>query len=453
MSKPLVLIVDDDPEVSRALERTLGRAGYRTLTAADVEEAREALAVNEVDLLLVDLVLPSGSGMDLITRARMRDADLAVIVLTGHGSVQSAVEAMRVGAYDYLTKPVNPDELLLQIERALETRRMRRDLESLRGRLDERLGDEGIIAASAPMKRILEMVDQLARTDITVLVTGPSGSGKELVADAIQHRGNRRDGPYIKLHCAALSEGLLESELFGHERGSFTGAVKRHSGAFERANGGTLFLDEISEIPHATQVKLLRVLQDQRFERVGGEETLQVDVRLIAATNKDPAEEMRAGRFREDLYYRLKKVQLYVPPLTERPEDLMPMISRFIAQAARRHDRPVTGVEPAALDLLLTYDWPGNVRELSNTVEGMVALARGTELTVEDLPPEIKDRVAAIRPSSMIRVPVGWTMSQVEREVIRMTLAKNEGTRTLTAKVLGIGLRTLHRKLNEYGLK
>jgi len=453
MSKPLVLIVDDDPEVSRALERTLGRAGYRTLAAADVEEAREALAVNEVDLLLVDLVLPSGSGMDLITRARMRDADLAVIVLTGHGSVASAVEAMRVGAYDYLTKPVNPDELLLQIERALENRRLRRDLESLRGRLDERLGGEGIIAASAPMKRIFEMVEQLASTDITVLITGPSGSGKELVADAIQHRGNRRDGPYIKLHCAALSEGLLESELFGHERGAFTGAVKRHAGAFERANGGTLFLDEISEIPHATQVKLLRVLQDQRFERVGGEETLQVDVRLIAATNKDPAEEMRAGRFREDLYYRLKKVQLYVPPLTERPEDLLPMISRFIAQAARRHDRPVTGVEPAALDLLLTYDWPGNVRELSNTVEGMVALARGTELTVEDLPPEIKDRVAAIRPSSMIRVPVGWTMSQVEREVIRMTLAKNEGNRTLTAKVLGIGLRTLHRKLNDYGLK
>ncbi len=453
MPKPLVLIVDDDPEVSRALERTLGRAGYRTLAAADVEEAREALAVNEVDLLLVDLVLPSGSGMELITRARMRDADLAVIVLTGHGSVASAVEAMRVGAYDYLTKPVNPDELLLQIERALENRRLRRDLESLRGRLDERLGGEGIIAVSAPMKRIFEMVEQLALTDITVLITGPSGSGKELVADAIQHRGNRRDGPYVKLHCAALSEGLLESELFGHERGAFTGAVKRHAGAFERANGGTLFLDEISEIPHATQVKLLRVLQDQRFERVGGEETLQVDVRLIAATNKDPAEEMRAGRFREDLYYRLKKVQLYVPPLTERPEDLLPMISRFIAQAARRHDRPVTGVEPAALDLLLTYDWPGNVRELSNTVEGMVALARGSELTVEDLPPEIKDRVAAIRPSSMIRVPVGWTMAQVEREVIRMTLAKNSGNRTLTAKVLGIGLRTLHRKLNEYGLK
>jgi len=448
MSKPLVLIVDDDLEVSRALERTMSRAGYRTLAAADLGDAGEALAVNEVDLLLVDLVLPSGSGMELITRARMRDADLAVIVLTGHGSVESAVEAMRAGAYDYLTKPVNPEELLLQVERALELRRMRRDLESLRGRLEE-----GIVAASAPMKRILEMVEQLARTDITVLVTGPSGSGKELVADAIQRRSSRRDGPYVKLHCAALSEGLLESELFGHERGSFTGAVKRHSGAFERANGGTLFLDEISEIPHATQVKLLRVLQDQRFERVGGEETLQVDVRLVAATNKDPAEEMRSGRFREDLYYRLKKVQLYVPPLTERPEDLLPMISRFVAQAAARYDRPVTGVEPAALDLLLTYDWPGNVRELANTIEGMVALARGEELTVEDLPPEIKDRVAAIRPSAMLRLPVGWTMAQVEREVIRMTLAKNEGNRTQTAKVLGIGLRTLHRKLNEYGLK
>jgi DNA-binding NtrC family response regulator len=453
MTKPLVLIVDDDPEVVGALERAMGRAGYRTLAAGDTGEARDALAAHEVDLMLVDLVLPSGSGMELITGARMRDADLAVIVLTGHGSVESAVEAMRSGAYDYLTKPVNPEELLLQVERALEARRMRREVDSLRDRLDGRLGEEGIVVASAPMKRIFEMVKQLARTDITVLVTGPSGSGKELVADAIQRRSARRDGPYVKLHCAALSEGLLESELFGHERGAFTGAIKRHAGAFERAHGGTLFLDEISEIPHATQVKLLRVLQDQRFERVGGEETLQVDVRLIAATNKDPTEQMRAGRFREDLYYRLKKVQLHVPPLKERPEDLLPMISRFVVGAAAKYDRPVKGVEPTALDLLLTYDWPGNVRELSNTVEGMVALARGTELTVEDLPPEIKDRVAAIEPTSMIRVPVGWTMEQVEREVIRRTLAANDGNRTQTAKVLGIGLRTLHRKINEYGLK
>ncbi|MCK4593875.1 sigma-54-dependent Fis family transcriptional regulator [bacterium] len=453
MAKPLVLIVDDDPEVVKALERVMGRAGYRTLLAGDTDEAREALAVNEVDLFLVDLVLPSGSGLELITGARMRDANLAVIVLTGHGSVQSAVEAMRAGAYDYLTKPVNPEELLLQVERALENRRMRLDLESLRGRLDERLTGEGVIAVSPQMKRIFEMVDQLAKTDITVLVTGPSGVGKELVADAIQHRSNRRDGPYIKLHCAALSEGLLESELFGHERGAFTGAIRRHAGAFERAHDGTLFLDEISEIPRATQVKLLRVLQDQRFERVGGEETLQVDVRLIAATNADPAEQMRAGRFREDLYYRLKKVQIYVPPIAERPEDLLPMISRFVSDAARAYDRPVTGVEPTALDLLLTYDWPGNVRELKNTLEGMVALAKGDELTVEDLPPEIKDRVAAINPTSMIRVPVGWTMEQVEREVIRRTLAKNAGNRTQTAKVLGIGLRTLHRKINEYELK
>ncbi len=453
MTKPLVLIVDDDPEVSSALERVMGRAGYRTLLAGDTDEAREALAVNEVDLFLVDLVLPSGSGLELITGARMRDANLAVIVLTGHGSVQSAVEAMRAGAYDYLTKPVNPEELLLQVERALENRRMRLDLESLRGRLDERLTGEGVIAVSPQMKRIFEMVDQLAKTDITVLVTGPSGVGKELVADAIQHRSNRRDGPYIKLHCAALSEGLLESELFGHERGAFTGAIRRHAGAFERAHDGTLFLDEISEIPRATQVKLLRVLQDQRFERVGGEETLQVDVRLIAATNTDPAEQMRAGRFREDLYYRLKKVQIYVPPIAERPEDLLPMISRFVSDAAREYERPVTGVEPTALDLLLTYDWPGNVREVKNTIEGMVALARGNELTVEDLPPEIKDRVAAINPTSMIRVPVGWTMEQVEREVIRRTLAKNSGNRTQTAKVLGIGLRTLHRKINEYELK
>ncbi|MBD3399933.1 MAG: response regulator, partial [Candidatus Coatesbacteria bacterium] len=420
MAKPLILIVDDEAEVRRALERVMKRHGYTVRTVADLTEAREVLSSDKVDLLLTDLRLPSGDGLELVRLARSLNATTAVIVLTGYGSVETAVEAMKAGAYDYLTKPVNYDELLIQTERALEQQRLQDDVQQLKRRLSDKLSSE-IIAASPQMKRILEMVDQLAGTEVTVLVSGPSGVGKELVADAIQHRSDRRDGPYIKLHCAALAEGVLESELFGHERGAFTGAVKRHAGAFERADGGTLFLDEVGELPPATQVKLLRVLQDQRFERVGGEQTLQVDVRLLAATNKDLAAEVAAGAFRDDLYYRLKVVQLVVPPLAQRPEDLLPMISRFVAEAAERNKRPVKGVAPRALEQLTAYDWPGNVRELKNTIEGMVALSRGEELTVGDLPPEIKGRVERLASTGEIRVPVGWTMEQIEREAIRKT--------------------------------
>jgi DNA-binding NtrC family response regulator len=452
MAKPLILIVDDEAEVRRALERVMKRHGYTIRTVADLTEAREVLSSDKVDLLLTDLRLPSGDGLELVRLARSLNATTAVIVLTGYGSVETAVEAMKAGAYDYLTKPVNYDELLIQTERALEQKRLQDDVQQLKRRLSDKLSSE-IIAASPQMKRILEMVDQLAGTEVTVLVSGPSGVGKELVADAIQHRSDRRDGPYIKLHCAALAEGVLESELFGHERGAFTGAVKRHAGAFERADGGTLFLDEVGELPPATQVKLLRVLQDQRFERVGGEQTLQVDVRLLAATNKDLAAEVDSGAFRDDLYYRLKVVQLVVPPLAQRPEDLLPMISRFVAEAAERNKRPVKGIAPRALEQLTAYDWPGNVRELKNTIEGMVALSRGEELTVADLPPEIKGRVERLSSTGEIRVPVGWTMEQIEREAIRKTLAANDGNRTRSAEVLGIGLRTLHRKIKEYDLR
>jgi DNA-binding NtrC family response regulator len=453
MAKPLILIVDDDAEVRRALGRSMKRWGYAVREAADLVEGRELLSSEEIDLLLTDLRLPSGDGMELVHLARSLSAQTAVIVLTGYGSVETAVEAMKAGAYDYLTKPVNPEELQIQTERALEQKRLRVDVRRLRARLEDKLSLGNIIAASPPMKRILETVEQLAGTQVTVLVSGPSGVGKELIADAIQHRSDRRDGPYIKLHCAALAEGVLESELFGHERGAFTGAVKRHAGVFERADGGTLFLDEIGEVPTSTQVKLLRVLQDQRFERVGGEQTLQVDVRLIAATNKDLHAEVAAGRFRDDLFYRLKVVQLAVPPLAERTEDLLPMISRFVAEAAQRNRRPVRGVTPEALEQLTAYDWPGNVRELKNTIEGMVALARGEELTVADLPPEIKGRVERLASTGEIRVPVGWTMEQIEREAIRKTLAANDDNRTRSAEVLGIGLRTLHRKIKEYDLR
>ncbi|MCD4734034.1 sigma-54 dependent transcriptional regulator [bacterium] len=448
--KPLLLIVDDDSEVRKALARTMKRAGYGVIEAADSGEALELLAERPVELLLTDLRLPTLDGIELVRRARERDPLLAVIVLTGYGSVESAVEAMRAGAHDYLTKPVNPEELLIQTTRALETRRLRRDVDELRARLNEQ--DEKVVSVSPAMRRIMETVEQLASTSVTVLIGGPSGVGKEVIADIIQRRGDRRDKPFVKLHCAALAEGLLESELFGHEKGAFTGAIRQHRGAFERADGGTLFLDEIGEIPLATQVKLLRVLQDQRFERVGGEKTIQADVRLIAATNKDLAKAVEVGEFRDDLYYRLKVVRLMVPPLAERPEDMVPLIARFVEESARRHKRPVSGVEREALDQLLRYSWPGNVRELKNTIEGMVALARGKELTIADLPPELRESDNAIGSAGEIRVPVGWKMEQIEREVIRKTLQKLNGNRTKTADLLGIGLRTLHRKIKEFEL-
>jgi len=449
--KPLLLIVDDDSEVRKALARTMKRAGYSVVEAADSGEALEILSERPVDMLLTDLRLPTLDGIELVRRARERDSLLAVIVLTGYGSVESAVEAMRAGAHDYLTKPVNPEELLIQTTRALETRRLRRDVDELRARLDKE--DEKVVSASPAMRRLMETVEQLASTSVTVLIGGPSGVGKEVIADIIQRRSERRDKPFVKLHCAALAEGLLESELFGHEKGAFTGAIRQHRGAFERADGGTLFLDEIGEIPLSTQVKLLRVLQDQRFERVGGEKTIQVDVRLIAATNKDLARAVEVGEFRDDLYYRLKVVRLMVPPLAERPEDMVPLIARFVEESARRHNRPVSGVERAALDQLLRYPWPGNVRELKNTIEGMVALARGKELTIADLPPELREADNAVGSSGEIKIPVGWTMEKIEREVIRKTLQKLDGNRTKTAELLGIGLRTLHRKLKEYELR
>jgi anaerobic nitric oxide reductase transcription regulator len=469
MSKPLVLIVDDDPEVSRALERTLGRAGYRTLAAADVEEAREALAVNEVDLLLVDLVLPSGSGMELITRARMRDADLAVIVLTGHGSVASAVEAMRVGAYDYLTKPVNPDELLLQIERALENRRLRRDLESLRGRLDERLGGEGIIAVSAPMKRIFEMVEQLARTDITVLITGPSGSGKELVADAIQHRGNRRDGPYVKLHCAALSEGLLESELFGHVRGAFTGASADRPGKLEVANHGTLFLDEVGELPLSVQPKLLRAIQAGEIQRVGSDTLIKADVRLIAATNRDLEQEVTAGRFRADLFHRLNVYPLRVPPLRERADDI-PLLSGYFCDVARRRLGlgPVR-LDPEAVAALKTYPWPGNVRELENvlsrvTLKAASRVPRGQPvvLTRQSLGPDFAGpAVAGVAPQraqeqareASAVVGLKEATREYQRSLIERALAAHGGNWSAAARSLGMHRSNFHHLAVRLGLK
>jgi DNA-binding NtrC family response regulator len=374
---------------------------------------------------------------------------IPIIILTGHGTIESAVRAMRDGAYDFLTKPVNLDRLSLLVKRALQNRELVLQHRAMQDELDKRRQFSNIIGKSDEMNRIFEVVRQVAATKASVIITGESGVGKELVADAIHNLSNRREKPFIKVHCAALSESILESELFGHEKGAFTGAVSRKRGRFELANAGSIFLDEIGEINQSVQIKILRVLQEKRFERVGGEDTLEVDVRVISATNKDLKEEISSGRFREDLYYRLNVVNIHVPPLRERKEDIPLLVASFIKEFAKENEKPVEGIDAKARTALYGYSWPGNVRELRNCIESAVVMSKDRVIGVDDLPPS----VTADSEGDVIKIPVGTSMDEAEREIIRQTLAANRNNKSRTADVLGIGRKTLHRKLAEYNLQ
>lgn len=359
-------------------------------------------------------------------------------------------EAMRRGATDYLLKPINLDELGNRVARALRERDMEAENRRLREQLDERFGLEHIIGRSPPMQEVFDTLRQIAPSRATVLVEGESGTGKELAARALHRLSPRRDGPFVAVHCAALSETLLESELFGHEKGAFTGATERRPGRFERADGGTLFLDEISEIETSVQVKILRVLEERCFERVGGTETVSVDVRLVAATNRNLAQLVEDGRFREDLFYRLNVVVLRMPPLRERPEDIPLLVHHFVERLAEENDKTVAGVTGEAMDLLGSYRWPGNVRELRNAVERMVVLSRGGKLTVRDVPGPIREAAGSGTPGA---AGARLTLDEAERQMIERALRAQNGNRTRAAEQLGISRRTLHRKLNEYGLR
>ncbi|MDR0644886.1 MAG: sigma-54 dependent transcriptional regulator [Treponema sp.] len=440
-----LLVVDDEKNIRDGLAASLEMDGHEVVTESRGDDALKRFRKGDIDLIITDLRMMGLSGEDLLKQVISESPGIPVIVLTGHGTVETAVSAMRNGAYDFLTKPINLDRLSLLVQRALANR----ELEIKHRRMEEEIAHkkqfETIIGSSALMHKVFDTISRVAPARASVLITGESGVGKELVADAIHGLSPRRNKPCIKVHCAAFAESLLENELFGHEKGAFTGAASRGRGCFERANEGTLFLDEIGEINQNTQIKLLRVLQERKFERLGGEETIETDVRIVAATNRDLKTEIEKGTFREDLYFRLNVINIEVPPLRERKDDLPFLITAFLKEFAAENAKPVEGIDEKARAVLYAYDWPGNVRELRNCMESAVVMARSKIITVDDLPPALQNKTDA----GFIRIPLGATMEEAEKIIIRDTLSANHGNRSKTAEALAIGRKTLHRKLNE----
>jgi len=443
-----IVVIDDEKNIREGLGAALELDGYSVLLAESGERGLELVTTLDVDLVITDLRMPGISGEEVLRKVTADSPGIPVIVLTGHGTVETAVEAMRCGAYDFLTKPLNLDRLSLLVKRALQNRELVLQHRELEREVESRKSFEQIIGNSPAMQRLFEVVKRVAPTKASVLITGESGVGKELIANALHNLSTRAAKPFIKVHCAALAETLLESELFGHEKGAFTGAMARKRGRFELAHGGTIFLDEIGEINQSVQIKILRVLQERRFERVGGEESVEVDVRVITATNRDLPAEIAAGKFREDLFYRLNVVSMEVPPLRERKDDLPLMITAFIREFSQENGKRIEGIDPRARAALYAYDWPGNVRQLRNCIESAVVLTSGTIITLDDLPPSVHPSDEA---QSLI-LPRGLTMAEAEKRVILHTLTACNNNKTRTAETLGIGRKTLHRKLSEYGM-
>jgi two-component system response regulator HydG len=444
-SKGRILVVDDEANARSALDELLRDDGYAVETAADGFKALGKVADFAPDLVLTDLKMPGMDGIQLLGRLREQDPELPVVVMTAFGEVETAVGAMRAGARDYLSKPVNVGELSLVLARELEQRRLRQEAGMLRARLAERYSFSNIVGSSSPMQAVFKTVSQIAGSRASVLITGESGTGKELIAAAIHERSPRAKGPFVKLHCAALAESLLESELFGHERGSFTGAQTRRDGRFQQAHGGTLFLDEIGEISPAVQVKLLRFLQEREFERVGGNETISVDVRVIAATNRDLEKMVAEGTFREDLFYRLNVINLEMPALRARPSDVPLLAAHFLRKFADENGKTLAGFTTEALERLSSYGWPGNVRELENVIERAVVMCQGEQITVVDLPQHLVP--AKLRGG--VEIP-GATMAEIERFAITKTLEATGGSTSRAAEMLQMSVRKVQYKLHEY---
>ncbi|MCL2130522.1 MAG: sigma-54 dependent transcriptional regulator [Treponema sp.] len=437
-----LLVADDEKNIREGLAAGLDIEGFDVDTAADGNEAIKRFLKGDVDLVITDLKMPGLSGEELLKKIQAESPGTPVIILTGHGTVESAVEAMRLGAWDFLTKPINIDHLSYLVKQALENRELVLKHRRLLEELEQKKQFRSFIGNSQAMLRVFDTISRAAPTKASILITGESGVGKELVADAIHGLSPRNDKPLIKVHCAALAASLLESELFGHEKGAFTGATARKRGRFELANEGTLFLDEIGEIDQNIQIKLLRVLQDKKFERVGGEETIETDVRIVAATNKDLKAEIEKGNFREDLYFRLNVVNIMVPSLKERKDDLPFFISSFLREFAEENGKNIEGINEKARSCLYAYDWPGNVRELRNCMESAVVMCQGNLITEEDLPPNLRK----ISDEGWIRIPVGTTMEEAEKIIIRETVSSQKGNKSKAAEILGIGRKTLHRK-------
>jgi DNA-binding NtrC family response regulator len=438
-----ILIAEDEKNIREGLAAALELDGHEVATAADGNEAFKRFQKGDIDLVITDLRMPGLSGEELLEKLLAESPGTPVIILTGHGTVEAAVKTMRAGAWDFLIKPVNLDYLSLLVKQALDNRELVLKHKRLLEELAHHKRFQTIIGTSAVMRKVFDTTSRAAPTKASILITGESGVGKELVADAIHELSPRKDKPFIKVHCAALAASLLESELFGHEKGAFTGAAARKRGRFELANEGTLFLDEIGEIDQNIQIKLLRVLQEKKFERVGGEETIETDVRIVAATNKDLKAEIEKGNFREDLYFRLNVVNICVPPLRERKEDLPLLITAFLKEFAEENGKTIEGINDKARSCLYAYDWPGNIRELRNCIESAVVMSQGNLITVEDLPPGIR----AGSEEGLIRIPLGTSMEEAEKIIIRETVSAQKGNQSKAADILGIGRKTLHRKL------
>ena len=442
-----LLIIEDDRGAAEALRHAFEDEGYEVAWAASGSEAQETFRDGPWDCVLTDVVMPDVDGLTLLREFTATADAPPVIVMTAYASIERAVQAIKDGAYDFQEKPLDLTVLRATVRSAVEKRREEPENRAVRARL---AGDRHqlVLGTSAGMRKLVEQAHRVARTNATVLLTGESGTGKELVARLIHRESLRVRGPFVPVNCAGLTESIIESELFGHVKGAFTGAVRSKKGKFELAEGGTLFLDEIGEIPLNVQVKLLRVLQEREVERVGGEEPVRIDVRLVCATHRDLEALVKDGRFREDLYYRIKVIVLRLPPLRERAEDLPELADHFRLLANERNHREIGGFSEAAIERLKSYSWPGNVRELQNVVEQAVVLATGERIESADLPAEISgDR----GPQDVLNIAVGTTLAQSEKELILETLRKTGGNKTQAARLLGIGVRTLYRKLEEYG--
>ena len=450
MKKFTILTIDDEENIRIGLADYFELEGYNVKTASSGKEGLSIIEEGGIDIVITDLKMDGISGEEVVRRVTTEHPGIPVIVLTGHGSIDDATASIKAGAFDFLTKPLDLDHLNIVVKNALHGKILAEQNKELKEKLSKSISssDDDMIGKSSEIAKVRQMIEKAAPSKASVLITGESGVGKELVARAIHNKSERKDKPFVIVHCAALSESLIESELFGFEKGAFTGAESMHKGRFELADGGTIFLDEIGEINQATQVKLLRVLQERKFERVGGEKTIEVDVRVVAATNKNLEQEVKLGNFREDLYYRLNVIRIEMPSLRERKDDIPLLMHSFLRRYNIENEKNITGFDNRSKSAMIKYNWPGNIRELKNCVESAVVMCTGTQIKIEDLP----NSVRAKSEEHTIQIPVGITMDEAEKIIIQENLAANNGNKSKTADMLGIGRKTLHRKLDELNI-
>lgn len=443
-----ILTIDDEENIRNGLADNFELEGYEVKQAASGEEGLSLIAQGGIDLVITDLRMDGISGSEVVKRVTSEHPGIPIIVLTGHGSIDDATAALKAGAFDFLTKPLDLDHLNKIVKNALQGKILAEQNRELQAKLLKSQNGDEMIGKSDSLNRVRQMIARAAPARASVLITGESGVGKELVAKAVHEQSDRAKGPFVVVHCAALSETLIESELFGFEKGAFTGAENLHKGRFELADGGTIFLDEIGEVNLATQVKLLRVLQEHKFERVGGEKSIEVDVRVVAATNRNLEDEVKAGKFREDLFYRLNVVRIEMPSLRERMDDIPLLMHSFLREFNIENKKNIKGFDKASKAAMIKYTWPGNIRELKNAVESAVVMCTGDEIKMEDLPRALRSQGE----EKVISIPIGITMDEAEKIIIQENLAANKGNKSRTADILGIGRKTLHRKLEELNI-